>query len=194
SEYNFNGGIEAVLKSIIDKSDNQYFKQLASDILGKIQHFGNVNLTASDERMANGWSTDNTVSINFGVLFANNRGQKGINKFEEVFLHELLHAGTVNVLNRYLNSGKTNEQLVKEGILSKEQVVAAKKIKALFDEYRKNYPDQEKLQRFIEINNRRLADKNSISKEERDWLVENKNELYPLFNIQEFVAAGLTNE
>lgn len=197
AKYDFGGGTQNVLKSIIDNTRNAYYKNLATDLLTKFNNLGAVKITNDNSRPVNGWydSRDNTVHINIDLITERFESLSDA-KIEEVILHELLHAGTVNSLNKHTNlkSSKSNSQMVSDGDFTKEQVVAINGINGLFEQYKKNYPNQEKLNQFIEINNRRAADPKSITDEEMQFLRDNKAELYPLVNVKEFIAAGLTNE
>jgi len=190
-KYNFDNGTEAILKSIINNTNNEYFRNIAIDLLSK--GLVNVKVDSSLDRPSNGWydSSNNTISINFENILRYTG--KEDSKFEEVFLHELLHAGTVTILDNYIKLRQDNspDQIVKKGIMTREQVIAANNINRLYEEYKKQYPDQEKLNKYIDINNRRLY--SNITKDEMQFLVDNKSELYPLVNLDEFVAAGLTN-
>ena len=172
----YGDSVNNILTNISNNSSNAYFKLMASDLLST-NSLNDVNVEFSDERLANGWYTNNTVYLNPNAILRNGKSNANL-KFEEVFLHELLHAGTVKALNNFNNL---------EGV----QKVAANKIARLFDEYRKN-ENQEELNKYIDINNRRLSGEN-ISESESIFLQENKGKLYPLTNINEFVAAGLTN-
>lgn len=176
NRYGNNNSIREVLDNIKNKSNNPYFIKVASDLLNS-NALSDVNLEYSGERLANGWFTGNTVYINPHAI--NSTKFNLLDKFEEVFLHELLHAGTISAVNNYDNLNDTGKK-------------AVKKINRLFTEYVNSVENQEELSKYVEVNNRRLAGQ-TISAEERQFLVDNKTNLYHLTSVEEFIAAGLTN-
>ena len=194
TKYNFNGGAQNILKAIAEQSNNAYYRKMASDYLSKFNNLGTINVLASNSLPSNGWYGANTISINFSTI-TENFGEQSSDKFEEVFLHEISHAGTVNQLDKFnrLKATKSNAQMVADGDFTREQILAINGINNLFNEYSKAYPDQEKLAKYIDINNRRRA-KQSVSAEEMQFLTDNKQDLYPLTSVKEFIAAGLTSE
>lgn len=180
NRYGSNNSISETLDNIINKSNNPYFVKVAKDLLNS-NRLDNVNLEYSNSRVANGWYTNNTVYLNADLISASAKtnNQDELAKFEEVFLHELLHAGTVSAIDNFDN-------------LNDNQKKAVKKIQRLYSEYISNYPNKEELDRYTMINELRLQG-DSISEEDLNFLIENKSKLYHLTNIKEFIAAGLTN-
>lgn len=192
-DYDFNGGVAGVLSAIVRNSNNAYFTSTATDLLNNLPNMGTIKLVTSNTRNVNGSynSNDNVVSLNLDMIIAN--GKDDIRaKFEEVVLHELLHAGTVRKLNRYadLRAEKTVPAIVADGDFTKEEVLAMNGIEKLFSSYRQAYPDQERLNKYIDLINKGV---DKATEEEMDFLKQYKGELYPLANIREFVAAGLTH-
>lgn len=195
TKYNFNGGAQNILKAIVEKSNNAYYRKMASDYLAKFNNLGNINVLASNSLPSNGWYGSNTISINFSTI-TENFGEQSDDKFEEVFLHEINHAGTVNQLDKFnrLKATKSNAQMVADGDFTKEQILAINGINNLFNEYSKAYPDQEKLSEYKRVYIKRNGDNNNLTTEELNFLIVNKPDLYPLVDIKEFIAAGLTSE
>lgn len=196
NKYNFDNGPEAILKSIIENTTNEHFRKVASDILNNLNTFGSVKVIDSNEHQANGWYDPDTNEVfinmdNMTLLYKNSSDAK----FEEIFLHEMLHAGTVNMIAKYnsLLASKSDAKMISDGDFTKEQIVSIKGIKKLYEAYKNSYPDQEKLIKYIDIFNRRVNGE-AITEEENMFLLNNKSELYPLVNIEEFIAAGLTSE
>lgn len=168
-----------ILNNIVELSSNEYFRKIANDLLKNANNLSNVDIKVSTQRPVNGWydSTDNSLNLNLDVIAS--RSNNLYNKFEEVFLHELLHAGTVYALNNPES-------------LSRPEQIAVNRINSLYNEYRKSFNDQDRLAKYESINNRRLSGE-TITTEEYNFLRDNKSEIYPLINVREFVAAGLTS-
>lgn len=179
--YNTNSNVLSILNNILNKSSDEYHRKIANDILKNDLLYENISIEESSSRGgANGWydGNTNTIGINLNLI---SQYPDYNSKFEEVVLHELLHSSS----DKFLDAP--------DDTLTKTQLVARNKINSLLNEYRKSYQDQDKLNNYLNIFNRYTNDKKSISTEERQFLIENKNELYPMVNSKEFVAAGLTN-
>src|SRR5690606_9748239 len=115
------------------------YKDLARKLLNNDS--SNINLTLSDDNASNGSYTPstNTIAINLDRIatFGNYN-----DKFEQVFLEELIHGLTVNALNNNENTG-----------LTPQQITAKNKINRLYKEYIDNFVDKSQLERFKAIYN-----------------------------------------
>lgn len=178
SRYGGNNSVSEILDNIVNKSNNPYFVRVATDLLNS-NALNEVNFEYSEDRVANGWynSSNNTIYINPNAI--KSTGLPLLDKFEEVFLHELLHAGTVNSINNYDR-------------LPDNQKKAVKKIERLYKQYIDNHENKEELDRYTMLNELRLSG-DKLNKDDMDFLTNNKSKYYHLTNVKEFIAAGLTN-
>lgn len=180
SRYGENNSVPEILDNIINKSNNPYFVRVATDLLNS-NALNDVNFEYSEDRVANGWydSSNNTNTIYINPSAIKSTGLPLLDKFEEVFLHELLHAGTVNSINNYDS-------------LPDNQKKAVKKIERLYKQYIDNHENKEELDRYTMLNELRLQG-DKLSKDDMDFLTSNKSKYYHLTSAKEFIAAGLTN-
>jgi hypothetical protein len=193
-DYNIEGGVSAVLTTIVNNSNNAYYRSTAQDLLNNLPQIGTIKLNTENDRNANGTynSETHTVSLSLPIIIRNAKGDVNA-KFEEVILHELLHAGTVRKINKYdeLRQEKTVPQMVADGDFTKEEVLAMNGIHKLYNNYL-NTIDKEGFEKFKKLAHFHTSGQ-EVTEEEQQYLRDNKDKYYALYNIKEFIAAGLTN-
>lgn len=173
-----------VLNKLIENgSVPQYLKDIAKDLIENFADLGEVLLdyTAGPK----GSMTGLNLKLNVEGFLQDKSKSFEVN-FAETLIHELLHGVTVYYM-KPINIGRLN------GL----QLRAVDRINKLFELHTRNYPDQIKLNRFKTIANKLISDhinkQNTVSLEERQFFDANKDELYGLLNVNEFISEGMVN-
>lgn len=158
----------------LSESNNKALSNIAKDLL-ESRFIDNVSISTSVDHFAYGWFDGSNVFINMDVINSSENPQQ---KLEETLIEELLHAGTSAALDGRIE-------------LSVAQQKGVNRIKRLYEEYKKTV-NQDELNRFISINNKK-KNKENLSREEAEFYNTNFSEYYPLINVKEFVGHGLVS-
>lgn len=169
---------ESTLNSIIEGSNKEY-SNIATDLKRLLVNYPNLTIDNSlSESGVSGRFVDSKISINLDNILSTNKD--ATTATSRVILHEMLHAITANKINNYDNLSSEDKKLVD-------------KIRVLFNQYRSNNRTKDFF-RFEKV----LADykKNpeGVSDEDIQFLKDKKGEYYGLTDLNEFVAAGLTDD
>lgn len=175
------GSPEGTLNAIIANSSNLEYVNIAKDLKRVISP--NLGLrSASKDNISGSYVQDeNVVEINtnniWNVATGNNLDPN--TQTERVILHEILHAISVDKLMHTEN-------------LSDKDKKTVDKINILYKQYTRSI-NSEDYDRFNKISSK-IAAGTELSEEEAQFFRDNKSKYYPLRNVYEFVAAGLTDD
>lgn len=113
----------------------------------------------------------NTVLLNLNLIASKSSKDEVL---AEILAHEILHGLTVTELESNPNS------------------LHAKNIIRLYNRYIREFTTKGDLTNFKAINQKIINNEN-VSEDERNFYRNNYDKLYPLINVREFVAAGMSN-
>lgn len=172
-----NNNLETTLNTIIDNPTKSEYINIAKD-LKTILTGQNISIGVFDRAGVSGYYTNNKISINLSNILRINPNNS-LEKAQKVILHETIHAITVNKIANYDN-------------LSSKDKIKVDSIRKLFTKYRGSV-NQEELKQYEQLVSRYTAQQN-LTDTELQFLSSNKEKYYPLTSLEEFIAAGLTDD